>query len=80
VFGIDGWEFVVLLIVALLVIGPERMPEYSAKLGRLVKQVRLWRTRPRCSCASRWVLTSMTSTGNSTTLVSTTLAGLFVRL
>ncbi|MEP7192044.1 MAG: preprotein translocase subunit TatA [Actinomycetota bacterium] len=37
---INGWEFVVLVIAALLVIGPERMPEYAAKLARLVKQVR----------------------------------------
>jgi sec-independent protein translocase protein TatB len=39
-FDINGWEFVVLVIAALLVIGPERMPEYAAKLAKLVKQVR----------------------------------------
>ena len=39
-FDINGWEFILLLVAALLVIGPERMPEYSAKLARLVKQVR----------------------------------------
>jgi len=40
VFDINGWEFVILVVAALLVIGPERMPEYSAKLARLVKQLR----------------------------------------
>jgi Sec-independent protein secretion pathway components len=40
VFDINGWEFVILVVAALLVIGPERMPEYSAKLARMVKQVR----------------------------------------
>jgi sec-independent protein translocase protein TatB len=40
VFGIQGGEFIVLLVVALLVIGPERLPEYTAKLGKLVKQLR----------------------------------------
>jgi sec-independent protein translocase protein TatB len=40
VFDINGWEFLVLLVAALLVIGPERMPEYSAKLARMVKQIR----------------------------------------
>jgi sec-independent protein translocase protein TatB len=40
VFDINGWEFIVLVVAALLVIGPERMPEYSAKLAKLVKQVR----------------------------------------
>ncbi|MFZ5872774.1 MAG: Sec-independent protein translocase TatB [Actinomycetota bacterium] len=39
-FGINGAEFVVLIIVALLVIGPERLPEYSAQLARFVKQAR----------------------------------------
>ena len=39
-FDINGWEFVILVVAALLVIGPERMPEYSAKLAKLVKQVR----------------------------------------
>ena len=40
VFDINGWEFVILVIVAILVIGPDRMPEYAAKLAKLVKQVR----------------------------------------
>jgi len=40
VFDINGWEFVILLVAALLVIGPERLPEYSAKLARMVKQLR----------------------------------------
>ncbi len=39
-FDMNGWEFIILLVVALLVIGPDRMPEYSAKLAKLVKQVR----------------------------------------
>jgi sec-independent protein translocase protein TatB len=40
VFDINGWEFIVVLVVALLVIGPERLPEYSAKLAKLVRQLR----------------------------------------
>jgi sec-independent protein translocase protein TatB len=40
VLDINGWEFVILLVVAMLVIGPDRMPEYAAKLAKLVKQVR----------------------------------------
>ena len=39
-FDINGWELVVVVVVALLVIGPERMPEYSAKLARMVKQLK----------------------------------------
>ena len=39
-FGIQGGEFLVLLVVVLLVIGPERLPEYSAKLAKMVRQLR----------------------------------------
>lgn len=40
VFGINGGEFMLLLVVAVVVIGPARMPEYAAKLAKLVKQLR----------------------------------------
>jgi sec-independent protein translocase protein TatB len=40
VFDINGGEFIILLIVAVFVIGPERMPEYAAKFARLIKQLR----------------------------------------
>lgn len=39
-FGISGAEAIVLIVVALLVIGPERLPEYAQKLKDLVKSVR----------------------------------------
>ena len=39
-FDINGSEFIVLMVVAVFVIGPERMPEYAAKLARLVRQLR----------------------------------------
>lgn len=39
-FGINGWEFTVLVIVALVVLGPERLPGYAMQLGRLVREVR----------------------------------------
>lgn len=40
-FDINGYEFIVLLVVAIVVLGPERLPEYAAKLGRLVRQLRV---------------------------------------
>jgi sec-independent protein translocase protein TatB len=40
VFDINVWEFVILLVEAMFVIGPDRMPEYAAKLAKLVKQLR----------------------------------------
>ncbi|WP_226762282.1 Sec-independent protein translocase TatB [Arthrobacter sp. SO3] len=38
--GINGPEFVLLLIIGLLVIGPSRLPEYTQKLANIVKEVR----------------------------------------
>lgn len=38
--GINGPEFIVLLIIGLLVIGPSRLPEYTQKLANIVKEVR----------------------------------------
>lgn len=38
--GINGGEFIVLLAVAVLVLGPERLPEYAQQLARLIKQLR----------------------------------------
>jgi len=40
VAGVNGWEFILLIVLAVVVLGPERLPEYAAKLGRLVRQVR----------------------------------------
>lgn len=39
-FGINGYEFLLLAAIAVLVLGPDRLPEYAAQLGRLVKNVR----------------------------------------
>ncbi|EWT03816.1 preprotein translocase subunit TatA [Intrasporangium chromatireducens Q5-1] len=39
-FDINGWEFIVLIVLAVVVLGPERLPEYAAKLGRLVRQAK----------------------------------------
>ncbi|WP_024365841.1 twin-arginine translocase TatA/TatE family subunit [Arthrobacter sp. TB 26] len=38
--GINGPEFLLLLIIGLLVIGPSRLPEYTQKLANIVKEVR----------------------------------------
>src|SRR5918911_4006715 len=39
-FGINGSEFIVLLVVAAVVLGPERLPQYAAQLGRIVRELR----------------------------------------
>jgi sec-independent protein translocase protein TatB len=40
VFGINGAEFVVLLVVAVIIIGPERLPRYAEQLGGFVRSAR----------------------------------------
>ena len=38
--GINGGEFIILVLIVLFVIGPERMPEYAQSLKDLVKSLR----------------------------------------
>lgn len=38
--GINGFELVVLAILAVFILGPERLPEYASQLARLVKGLR----------------------------------------
>ncbi|MBD2758212.1 preprotein translocase subunit TatA [Yimella sp. cx-573] len=40
VFGIDMWELVVLIALASVLIGPERLPEYISKVRGWIKQAR----------------------------------------
>lgn len=37
---VNGWEFVLLIVLAVVILGPERLPEYAAKLATLIRQVR----------------------------------------
>lgn len=39
-FGINGGELLVLLVVAAIVIGPERLPAYAEQLGQWVRRAR----------------------------------------
>ncbi|WP_066295710.1 preprotein translocase subunit TatA [Arthrobacter luteolus] len=39
-FGINGYELIVLAILAVAVLGPERLPEYASQLARLVRELR----------------------------------------
>ncbi|MGT2461261.1 twin-arginine translocase TatA/TatE family subunit [Sinomonas atrocyanea] len=39
-FGINGPEFLILLVIGILVIGPKRLPEYTQKLANIVKELR----------------------------------------
>jgi sec-independent protein translocase protein TatB len=40
VFGIGVWEFMVIFVIALVVFGPDRLPDFARQAGRMVRQVR----------------------------------------
>lgn len=40
VFGINGGELIVLLVIAAVVVGPERLPGYAEQLARWVRALR----------------------------------------
>ncbi|MBT0992782.1 Sec-independent protein translocase TatB [Cellulomonas sp. DKR-3] len=46
-FDINGGEFLVLLVVAALVIGPQRLPGYAEQLASLVRRGRDWISQAR---------------------------------
>ena len=38
--GINGGELIILAALAMVVVGPDRLPQYAAQLGRLVRRAR----------------------------------------
>jgi sec-independent protein translocase protein TatB len=47
VFDINGGEFLVILLVAVIVVGPTRLPHYAEQLGRMTRQARRYLTEAR---------------------------------
>ncbi|MDK1359608.1 Sec-independent protein translocase TatB [Arthrobacter sp. zg-Y1219] len=45
--GINGYELLVLALLAVVVLGPERLPEYASQLARLVRELRRMATGAR---------------------------------
>ncbi|NHC13196.1 sec-independent translocase [Motilibacter deserti] len=39
-FGINGWEFIILAIIALVVIGPDKLPKFVSDASKMARQVR----------------------------------------
>lgn len=39
-FGIGSWEIVVILVVALLVLGPDQLPKIAKLVGKAMREVR----------------------------------------
>lgn len=45
IFNINGGELVVILLVVALVVGPDRLPQYTEQLTRLVRQVKAFASK-----------------------------------
>ncbi|MBL0884994.1 twin-arginine translocase TatA/TatE family subunit [Myceligenerans indicum] len=46
-FGINGWELGLIVVLAVVLIGPERLPGYAEQLGRAVRRARAYLTDAR---------------------------------
>ncbi|MGL5817213.1 MAG: hypothetical protein ACRCYR_06600 [Phycicoccus sp.] len=40
-FGVNGWEIILLALLAVFILGPERLPEYAAKLAHGIRKLRV---------------------------------------
>ena len=40
-FGVNGWGIVLLALIAVFILGPDRLPEYAAKLARGIRRLRV---------------------------------------
>ena len=40
-FGVNGWEVVLLALIAVFVLGPDKLPEYAAKLAHGIRKLRV---------------------------------------
>ena len=50
-FGISGSEFLVIILVAVVVVGPQRLPEYTRKLTQMVRLLRVFLDNARSQIA-----------------------------
>lgn len=41
-FGLGGWEVVILLVVFLVIVGPQRLPDVTRQVVQWVRQARRW--------------------------------------
>ena len=39
-FGIRGWELIIILIIVILLFGPAKIPELARKLGEAIREFR----------------------------------------
>ena len=40
-FGVNGWEVILVALIAVFVLGPDKLPEYAAKLAHAIRRLRV---------------------------------------
>lgn len=40
-FGISGTELMVILVITLVLVGPDKLPDYARKVGRFIHSMRV---------------------------------------
>jgi Sec-independent protein translocase protein TatA len=63
----DWSEWVVVFVLIMVIIGPQRMPEYAAKLARGIRSFRIMADGAKAQLKEQMGRSSTTSTGGSTT-------------
>jgi sec-independent protein translocase protein TatB len=53
VFNLSGSEIIVILLLALVILGPEKLPEAMRKAGKAYSELRKMRTASSPRCAAR---------------------------
>ncbi len=43
-FGIGGWEFVLIAVLALLLFGPDKLPQFARTLGRFMRDIKRYQS------------------------------------
>lgn len=43
-FGIGGWEFILIAVLALLLFGPDKLPQFARTLGRFMHDIKKYQT------------------------------------
>ena len=53
-FGVSGTELVAIAVVALLLVGPDKLPDYARRAGELVRGLRARTAELRACGAAEW--------------------------
>src|SRR5699024_3494130 len=71
IFGINGGELIVLIVLALMLLGPDKIPQYLRTLRDWIHKARVFAAEPKNSSKKKPVRTLMKSIGKNMILANT---------